>query len=59
MENKFVKVNISFSVFVPADIAADEDKTEDYLNEKMWTDSDFFGYIDQGCFNVTNEILEY
>jgi hypothetical protein len=59
MQNQYRKLDIKLSVFIPENIADNEEKIEEYLNDKLCTDIDFFGYIDSGCFNVTNEKLEY
>ena len=35
-------------MYVPVELYIDE--VEDYLNDKLETEPEFFGYIDQGCF---------
>jgi hypothetical protein len=52
--NKFRTVKVSFEVYVPAEFNAED--TIEYLNEKLYSDPEFFGEFDYGCIELTNEI---
>lgn len=47
-------VNVFFSVYVPDNL--DIDGVIEYLNEKLHDDPEFFGELDHGCVELTNEI---
>jgi len=52
-------VEIRLSVYVPDDIIAlGDDGIADYLNDKLYTDTEFFGEIDTGCITVNNTHYE-
>ena len=52
---QFRAVEVKLTVYVPYEIAQDTTKTLDYLNDKLHTDPEFYGEIDLGCINITNE----
>lgn len=54
---KYRVVNLAFSVYVPENLS--EEDTIEYLNEKLYTDPEFFGEIDFGTIQMTNMIEEY
>lgn len=47
-------VEIKLSVYVPAGL--NEDEVEGYINDRLYDDPEFFGYIDQGCITLTNQV---
>ena len=49
-------VRIVLDVCVPSKVAEQgPDAVEEYLNDKLATDPEFYGYIDQGCFTIADE----
>lgn len=52
--NELRTINIHLQVYVPANL--NEDEVEDYLNNKLYDEPEFFGYIDQGCFTYTDQL---
>ena len=54
---KFRAVEVKLTVYVPVDTAMDVDDTLNYLNDKLHTDPEFYGDIDFGCINITDEML--
>lgn len=52
---QFRAVEVKLTVYVPYEIAQDTTETLDYLNDKLHTDPEFYGEIDLGCINITNE----
>lgn len=51
-------VVVTLKVFVPDEIIAGGNaEVEQYLNDRLHQEPEFFGDIDQGCFVVTDEQL--
>ena len=49
-------VEVTLKVYVIDSIVNQgADAVEAYLNDKLHTDPEFFGEIDQGCFTITDE----
>ena len=56
-QGNYRRIDMSFSVYVPAEL--NDFEIEGYINDKLETDPEFFGWLDQGCFERTNETLNY
>lgn len=51
-------VEIKLSLYISDSIIAEGiDTVEEYINNQLNDDPDFFGYIDQGCINITDGII--
>ena len=57
MTPKFRAVEVKLTVYVPIDTSHDVDETLVYLNNKLHTDPEFYGEIDFGCINFTDEVI--
>jgi hypothetical protein len=57
MKPSYKAVQVTLTVYVPVETANDIDDTLDYLNDKLHTDPEFYGEIDLGCINITDETI--
>ena len=49
-------VIVTLKVYLPNDVVDEgADAIEEYLNNKLHEDPEFFGEVDAGCFELTGE----
>lgn len=49
---KYQEVQLTLKIMVPDQIGDNEDLC-DYLNDKLYEDPEFYGFIDTGCVEYT------
>lgn len=56
MSNEYRVVNLTLKLYVPSNYS--EDDVVEYFNDKLYNDPDYFGEVDNGCVELTEETFE-
>lgn len=52
---KYKEIELKINLYVPFDVCENNDEIAKYLNNKLWDDPEFFGYIEENNIVITKE----
>lgn len=52
---KYKEIELKINLYVPFDVCENNDEIAKYLNNKLWDDPEFFGYIEENNIAITKE----